>query len=67
MIPNMYKMAGELRLLYSMACSCFGNQFSVYFRCHQDVMATRQTGFALLAEGSVQKLWLAECSNLSRY
>lgn len=57
MIPNMYKIAGELlpgvfhvsaRALASHALSIFGD--------HQDVMATRQTGFALLASGSVQEV-----------
>ncbi|WHE06755.1 pyruvate:ferredoxin (flavodoxin) oxidoreductase [Thermoanaerobacterium thermosaccharolyticum] len=57
MIPNMYKIAGELlpgvfhvsaRALASHALSIFGD--------HQDVMACRQTGFALLASGSVQEV-----------
>ena len=57
MIPNMYKMAGELlpavfqvsaRALAASSLSIFGD--------HQDVMAARQTGFALLAEGSVQEV-----------
>ena len=57
MVPNMYKMAGELlpavfhvsaRALASHALSIFGD--------HQDVMAARQTGFALLASGSVQEV-----------
>ncbi len=57
MIPNMYKIAGELlpcvfhvsaRTLASHALSIFGD--------HQDVMAVRQTGFAMLAEGSVQEV-----------
>ena len=56
MIPNMYKIAGELlpgvlhvsaRALAAQALSIFGD--------HQDVMATRQTGFAMLATGSVPK------------
>ena len=56
MIPNMYKIAGELlptvfhvsaRTLASQALSIFGD--------HSDVMATRQTGFALLSSGSVQE------------
>ncbi len=56
MIPNMYKIAGELtaavmhvaaRSLAAQALSIFGD--------HQDVMATRQTGFALLASASVQE------------
>ena len=57
MIPNMYKIAGELlpgvfhvsaRTLATHALSIFGD--------HSDVMATRQTGFALLASGSVQEV-----------
>lgn len=57
MIPNMYKIAGELlpgvfhvsaRALATHALSIFGD--------HQDVMATRQTGFALLASSSVQEV-----------
>ena len=57
MIPNMYKMAGELlpgvfhvsaRALATSSLSIFGD--------HQDVMAARQTGFALLAESSVQEV-----------
>ena len=57
MIPNMYKIAGELlpcvfhvsaRTLASHSLSIFGD--------HQDVMACRQTGFAMLAEGSVQEV-----------
>ena len=56
MIPNMYKIAGELlpcvfhvtaRALASHALSIFGD--------HQDVMATRQTGFAMLCSNSVQE------------
>ena len=56
MIPNMYKMAGELlpavfhvsaRALATSALSIFGD--------HQDVMAARQTGFAFLASSSVQE------------
>jgi pyruvate-ferredoxin/flavodoxin oxidoreductase len=57
MIPNMYKIAGELlptvfhvsaRSLAAQALSIFGD--------HQDVMAVRQTGFAMLATGSVQEV-----------
>ncbi|HHV61509.1 MAG TPA: pyruvate:ferredoxin (flavodoxin) oxidoreductase [Firmicutes bacterium] len=57
MIPNMYKIAGELlpgvfhvsaRSLATHALSIFGD--------HSDVMATRQTGFALLASASVQEV-----------
>lgn len=57
MIPNMYKIAGELlptvfhvsaRALAAHALNIFGD--------HQDVMACRQTGFALLASNSVQEV-----------
>ncbi len=57
MIPNMYKIAGELlpsvfhvsaRTIASHALSIFGD--------HQDVMSVRQTGFAMLCEGSVQQV-----------
>ncbi|OWZ83673.1 pyruvate:ferredoxin (flavodoxin) oxidoreductase [Natranaerobius trueperi] len=57
MVPNMYKIAGELlpgvfhvsaRALSAHALSIFGD--------HQDVMAARQTGFAFLASGSVQEV-----------
>lgn len=57
MIPNMYKISGELlpgvlhvsaRALAAHALSIFGD--------HSDVMACRQTGFALLASGSVQEV-----------
>jgi len=57
MIPNMYKIAGELlpgvfhvsaRSLAAQALSIFGD--------HSDVMSTRQTGFAMMATGSVQEV-----------
>ena len=57
MIPNMYKMAGELlpvvfhvsaRAVSSHALSIFGD--------HSDVMACRQTGFAMLASSSIQEI-----------
>lgn len=67
MIPNMYKIAGELlpcvidvsaRAIASHALSIFGD--------HSDVMACRQTGFAMLAESSVQEVMdltpVAHCS-----
>ena len=67
MIPNLYKIAGEMlpavdhvsaRTLASHALSIFGD--------HQDVMACRQTGFALLASGSVQEAQdLAAVAHLS--
>ncbi len=67
MIPNMYKLAGELlpavfhvsaRTVAAHALSIFGD--------HGDVYATRQTGFALLASGSVQEVMdLAGVAHLS--
>ena len=67
MIPNMYKMAGELlpgvlhvsaRTVATQALNIFGD--------HSDVMACRQTGFAMLAEGNVQEIMdLAPVAHLS--
>ncbi|MGI6148700.1 MAG: pyruvate:ferredoxin (flavodoxin) oxidoreductase [Firmicutes bacterium] len=62
MIPNMYKIAGELlpgvfhvsaRAVATHALSIFGD--------HQDVMACRQTGFAMLASSSVQEVMDLGC------
>ena len=67
MIPNMYKIAGEMlptvfhvsaRALASHALSIFGD--------HQDVMACRQTGYAMIASASVQEaLDIAAVAHLS--
>ena len=56
MIPNMYKIAGELTA-YTMhvAARCVATHALSIFGDHSDVMACRQTGFALLASGSVQE------------
>ena len=56
MIPNMYKIAGELTsaVLHVAARSLAAQGLSI-FGDHSDVMATRQTGFALLASASVQE------------
>lgn len=56
MIPNMYKMAGELSpaVLHVAARSLAAQGLSI-FGDHSDVMATRATGFALLSSGSVQE------------
>ncbi|QTA91730.1 pyruvate:ferredoxin (flavodoxin) oxidoreductase [Desulfonema magnum] len=56
MIPNMYKMAGELLpgVLHVTARAIAGHALSI-FGDHQDVMAVRQTGFALLGAASVQE------------
>jgi pyruvate-ferredoxin/flavodoxin oxidoreductase len=55
MIPNMYKIAGELlpAVFHVSARSLASNSLSI-FGDHQDVMAARQTGFALLASACVQ-------------
>ncbi|NPV01886.1 MAG: pyruvate:ferredoxin (flavodoxin) oxidoreductase [Brevinematales bacterium] len=57
MIPNMYKMAGELLpgVLHVSARTVAAHALSI-FGDHSDVMATRQTGFALLASSSVQEI-----------
>ncbi len=57
MIPNMYKMAGELLpgVFHVTARSVAGHALSI-FGDHQDVMAVRQTGFSLLASASVQEV-----------
>jgi pyruvate-ferredoxin/flavodoxin oxidoreductase len=56
MIPNMYKIAGELTpaVIHVAARSVATHALSI-FGDHSDVMAVRQTGFALLASGSVQE------------
>jgi pyruvate-ferredoxin/flavodoxin oxidoreductase len=56
MIPNMYKIAGELTpaVLHVAARSIAAQGLSI-FGDHSDVMAVRQTGFALLAAASVQE------------
>jgi pyruvate-ferredoxin/flavodoxin oxidoreductase len=55
-IPNMYKIAGELTpfVLHVSARTLATHALSI-FNDHSDVMAARQTGFALLASGSVQE------------
>lgn len=57
MIPNMYKIAGELLpgVFHVSARALAANSLSI-FGDHQDVMATRATGFALLAENNVQEV-----------
>ena len=58
MIPNMYKIAGELlpAVFHVSARAIAGHALSI-FGDHSDVMAARQTGFALLASSSVQE-WI---------
>ncbi|MBN2221779.1 MAG: pyruvate:ferredoxin (flavodoxin) oxidoreductase, partial [Vallitaleaceae bacterium] len=57
MIPNMYKIAGELLpcVFHVSARALAGHALSI-FGDHSDVMSARQTGFALLASGSVQEV-----------
>lgn len=56
MIPNMYKIAGELTsTVFHVASRSLAAQALSIFGDHQDVMGVRQTGFALLASGSVQE------------
>ncbi|AJA47820.1 pyruvate-flavodoxin oxidoreductase [Clostridium pasteurianum DSM 525 = ATCC 6013] len=57
MIPNMYKIAGELLPgVFHVSARALATKSLNIFGDHQDVMAARQTGFALLAEGSVQEV-----------
>ncbi len=56
MIPNMYKIAGELTsTVFHVAARSIAAQALSIFGDHSDVMAARQTGFALLSSGSVQE------------
>jgi len=57
MIPNMYKIAGELSpLVIHVAARSLAAQALSIFGDHSDVMAARATGFAMLASGSVQEV-----------
>src|SRR5437016_11432875 len=57
MIPNMYKIAGELTpTVFHVAARSLAAQGLSIFGDHSDVMATRATGFALLASNSVQEV-----------
>ncbi len=57
MIPNMYKIAGELTAtVFHVAARSVAAQALSIFGDHSDVMATRATGFALLASNSVQEV-----------
>ena len=57
MIPNMYKIAGELLpCVFHVSARTLASHSLCIFGDHQDVMSTRQTGFAMLAEGSVQEV-----------
>mgnify|MGYP002855129228 CR=1 FL=1 len=57
MIPNMYKIAGELLpSVFHVSARTLASHSLCIFGDHGDVMACRQTGFAMLAEGSVQEV-----------
>ncbi|ACD51547.1 pyruvate:ferredoxin (flavodoxin) oxidoreductase [Clostridium botulinum] len=57
MIPNMYKISGEmLPGVFHVSARALATSSLNIFGDHQDVMAARQTGFAMLAEGSVQEV-----------
>ena len=57
MIPNMYKIAGErLPAVFHVAARTVSTHALCIFGDHSDVMATRQTGFAMLASCSVQEV-----------
>src|SRR5512145_3376683 len=57
MLPNMYKIAGELTsAVFHVAARSLAAQALSIFGDHSDVMAVRATGFALLASGSVQEV-----------
>ena len=56
MIPNMYKIAGEmLPAVFHVAARTVSSHALCIFGDHSDVMAARQTGFAMLASSSVQE------------
>ena len=67
MIPNMYKIAGEfLPCVFHVSARTLASHSLCIFGDHQDVMSTRQTGFAMLCEGSVQEVMdLAGVAHLS--
>ena len=61
MVPNMYKIAGELMPgVFHITCRSLSAHALSIFGDHQDLMAVRQTGFAMLGSSSVQ-----ECMDLS--
>ena len=67
MIPNMYKISGELLpTVFHVSARAIAAHSLNIFGDHQDVMACRQTGFAMIASGSVQEVMdLALVSHLS--
>jgi pyruvate-ferredoxin/flavodoxin oxidoreductase len=69
MLPNMFKIAGELTAaVFHVAARALATQALSIFGEHSDVMAARTTGFALLSSGSVQEAHdaalLAQCATL---
>ncbi|PNX50969.1 MAG: pyruvate:ferredoxin (flavodoxin) oxidoreductase [Thermoplasmata archaeon M8B2D] len=57
MIPNMYKISGELMpCVFHVSARAIAGQALSIFGDHQDVMAARATGFAMLASGSIQEI-----------
>ena len=57
MIPNMYKIAGELMpTVFHVSARAVAGQALSIFGDHQDVMAARATGFAMLASNSIQEV-----------
>ena len=57
MIPNMYKIAGELMpTVFHVSARAIAGQALSIFGDHQDVMAARATGFAQIASGSIQEI-----------
>jgi len=67
MIPNMYKIAGELMpVVFHVSARAIAGQALSIFGDHQDVMAARATGFAQIASGSIQEIMdLALVAHLS--
>jgi len=67
MIPNMYKISGELMpCVFHVSARAIAGQALSIFGDHQDVMAARATGFAQIASGSIQEIMdLALVSHLS--
>ncbi len=67
MIPNMYKIAAEkMPAVFHVSARTIASHSLCIFGDHQDVYACRQTGFAMLAEGSVQEVMdLAGVAHLS--
>ncbi len=59
MIPNMYKIAAEqLPCVFDVSARTVATQSLNIFGDHSDVMAVRQTGFAMLARATRRKSWI---------